>query len=387
MADIFLSCVEPDFERVALFVSCLEAEGYSVACVPAPADPDTDEKSPSILDEARCVVVFWSAASASHKRIRREAAFAQNLGLIVPVRLDDTPLPRRFERDQMSAMKSWTGDTDHPQWRLFLARVRALIGPPGLRRRPQIATEPSLPIEPGRARRLGSAVLAGALLVGVGSAGGYAVWNNWKTVSDEIAAAVADPAPEPAVTTDGEGLAAPADLAVDETVRTPQTAEEKLAKILAPVDPSKPLADPEPPFPLGGPEKPVPADANIAMLTTEGAGAAQGSDGFAQEGERRPAITRAGEPEDTDAVALAEVAVEDWSGALAATDWTNVRAGPGVSHAGIGILAPNQPIIVVGKVRGRNWYKVELPSGQEGFVFGGLLRDISGGGEAAAAAE
>lgn len=57
-----------------------------------------------------------------------------------------------------------------------------------------------------------------------------------------------------------------------------------------------------------------------------------------------------------------------------ATTRSNVRGGPGTDYVVVGGLAPDERVRALGKVDGRDWTYVSLPSGGVGYVYSSLLR-------------
>ncbi|HJP55019.1 MAG TPA: SUMF1/EgtB/PvdO family nonheme iron enzyme [Rhodospirillales bacterium] len=56
----------------------------------------------------------------------------------------------------------------------------------------------------------------------------------------------------------------------------------------------------------------------------------------------------------------------------------NIRKGPGTGHEKLRTLRKGGEVMVTGKVRGQNWYRVALSGGGSGFVFGNLIRNKTG---------
>ncbi len=60
----------------------------------------------------------------------------------------------------------------------------------------------------------------------------------------------------------------------------------------------------------------------------------------------------------------------------------NVRAAPTTNSHKIGFLRKNKKVRVIGNAAGGNWYRVQLSTGQVGFIYGKLLQETEGSGEA-----
>jgi uncharacterized protein YgiM (DUF1202 family) len=61
---------------------------------------------------------------------------------------------------------------------------------------------------------------------------------------------------------------------------------------------------------------------------------------------------------------------------------SNVRAAPTTNSHRIGLLTKGTRVRVFGAAAGRNWYRVQLVTGQVGFVYAGLLQREESTGEA-----
>ncbi len=70
--------------------------------------------------------------------------------------------------------------------------------------------------------------------------------------------------------------------------------------------------------------------------------------------------------------------VEEMDAAFVALRTANVRAEPTTQAARIGRLAPDDAVIVTGKVTDRGWYRIDL-KGEPAFVFGSLIARIDPG--------
>jgi TolA-binding protein len=69
------------------------------------------------------------------------------------------------------------------------------------------------------------------------------------------------------------------------------------------------------------------------------------------------------------------VKVKEIDASYVAVKPANVRAGPGTGHGKIGLIRPGQGVEVTGKVVGKDWYRVALANGKQGFIWGPLLSE------------
>ena len=128
LADVFLSYARDD-EAVARRVArALGNSGFEVwwdADLPAHrAYSDVIERN---LQDAKAVVVLWSATAAKSQWVRAEADFARNAGKLVQAQLDGTLPPMPFNQIQCADLKGWRGSASHAGWSKLKASVAALL--------------------------------------------------------------------------------------------------------------------------------------------------------------------------------------------------------------------------------------------------------------------
>ncbi len=125
---IFLSYAEEDMASARALAGLLENQGWSVFWDTHIVPGETWERViEQRLDNARCVVVLWSAASVESEWVRAEAAAAATRGILVPASLDGTTPPLRFRTIQTADLNDWTGDAGHPGFSRLIAGVRARV--------------------------------------------------------------------------------------------------------------------------------------------------------------------------------------------------------------------------------------------------------------------
>lgn len=99
--DVFLSYAREDLVAVQSLVREIEAEGLSVfwdrQIVPGQAWSDVLEAA---MNDARAVVVVWSAASVKSTWVKAEATEAMTRGKLVPLRIDNAAIPMPFGQVQ-----------------------------------------------------------------------------------------------------------------------------------------------------------------------------------------------------------------------------------------------------------------------------------------------
>jgi|JI6StandDraft_1071083.scaffolds.fasta_scaffold74431_2 hypothetical protein len=142
MADIFLSYNEKDREQARRVATLLAEVGWSVwwdRRIPA------GESWRSMLEEAlegmRCMIVLWTAHSIESDWVFEEASEGRRQDKLIPVMLEAVRPPPGFREIQAADLTGWDGTAEFEGWRLLLADLENMLGPPPAAI-PKIATPP-----------------------------------------------------------------------------------------------------------------------------------------------------------------------------------------------------------------------------------------------------
>jgi hypothetical protein len=120
MDDIFISYKREDRDRARLLARALESKGWSVWWdLNLRAGEHFDKVIGKALEDAKCVIVLWSSRSIQSQYVIDEASYALKLHKLVPVLLDDTEVPFRFQGLHMIQLKEWDGSDTLPFQRLI----------------------------------------------------------------------------------------------------------------------------------------------------------------------------------------------------------------------------------------------------------------------------
>jgi formylglycine-generating enzyme required for sulfatase activity len=131
MSDIFISYARQDRPRAETLARALEEHGWSVWWDwNIPAGKTFRQVIQAALDEARCVVVLWSARSITRKWVLEEASEGEQRGILVPVRIENVRPPLGFRSIQAADLIDWEGKPGAPAFRRLCADIEALIGAP-----------------------------------------------------------------------------------------------------------------------------------------------------------------------------------------------------------------------------------------------------------------
>lgn len=71
---------------------------------------------PSVLRNARCVIVLWSKDSVDSEWVLDEANVAKQRQVLAPARLDDVEIPFGFGRIHTAPLIGWTGAEASPEF-------------------------------------------------------------------------------------------------------------------------------------------------------------------------------------------------------------------------------------------------------------------------------
>ncbi len=128
VTNIFLSYNREDQALAKLFAEGFAALGFDVWWDNTlRAGEAYDEVTEAALRSAKAVVVLWSARSVMSRWVRAEATVALRNGTLVPCMIEACDRPIMFELTQTSDLSGWTGATDDPRWRAFVADVTAHV--------------------------------------------------------------------------------------------------------------------------------------------------------------------------------------------------------------------------------------------------------------------
>ena len=129
MGDVFLSYAREDRARAEQVAHGLEAAGVQVfwdnEIPPGQTWADYIEGK---LTQCRALIVLWSAESTKSQWVREEARMGRDKGVLIPAMIDNVQAPFGFGEVQAANLSSWTGDTNHPDWRRFVEAVRSAQG-------------------------------------------------------------------------------------------------------------------------------------------------------------------------------------------------------------------------------------------------------------------
>lgn len=129
MSDVFVSYARTDIAVARLVAQNLRSAGHSVWFdEEIPANRAYADVISEKLDEAKAVVVLWSADAALSHWVRSEANRAREKATLVQLRLDATRLPMPFDQIQCLDFQGWRGDPHSASWQRLCATIRELVG-------------------------------------------------------------------------------------------------------------------------------------------------------------------------------------------------------------------------------------------------------------------
>ncbi len=129
MPDVFVSYARPNEAEAAQVTAALRATGFDVwRDDQLPVHRAYGEIIEERLNEARAVVVLWSAEAARSEWVRSEANRAREGRKLVQLSIDGAPLPMPFDQIQCADLRGWSGDIEGAAWQKVLSSVTHLVG-------------------------------------------------------------------------------------------------------------------------------------------------------------------------------------------------------------------------------------------------------------------
>ena len=112
MSDIFISYSEEDRERTEALAAAFTEQGWSVFWDrTVPAGLTWREFIGKELDDARCVLVAWSATSVKSHWVLEEAGIGRTRKILIPVLFEAVQPPSGFAALQASDLSDYALDT------------------------------------------------------------------------------------------------------------------------------------------------------------------------------------------------------------------------------------------------------------------------------------
>jgi DNA-binding response OmpR family regulator len=129
--DLFISYSRQDSAVIKSLAAVLQRRGWSIWFDQnLQAGASFDRVIEQALTNARAVIVAWSKDSVNSDWVRAEAAFAQESGKLLPIRLDTAPLPLRFTHVHTLNFSKWDGSDGHHELQALVSDLSGLIGNP-----------------------------------------------------------------------------------------------------------------------------------------------------------------------------------------------------------------------------------------------------------------
>ena len=128
MADIFISYSSEDKTNVKVIAELFEQQGWTVWWDrQIPIGQRFDTVIEEELAKAHCVIVIWTKRSIASEWVKNEANEASQLGKLVPILLENVPLPLAFKRTEAALLMGWKGEPDHPELSLLFNAISQTI--------------------------------------------------------------------------------------------------------------------------------------------------------------------------------------------------------------------------------------------------------------------
>jgi len=130
MTDIFISYANEDRQVASYLAAKLyEEDGWDIFWDrKIEAGAEWNEEIQRALDNARCVIVLWSAASRKSFWVRGEAAESYEKDVYLPVRIDETDPPRLFRHVQAQSIVAWVEKRNDEEFERLRLAITSRIG-------------------------------------------------------------------------------------------------------------------------------------------------------------------------------------------------------------------------------------------------------------------
>lgn len=140
--DIFISYSRKDQRRLNLILRAMQRQNWAVwwdsEISPGARYDDEIERA---IRNASIVLVLWSANAVKSNWVRSEADLAQELGTLIPARLDAASVPLAFRLYQTIDLSDWKVIAQHQGFDSLLSIIAQRIGKPVIDRKPEISAE------------------------------------------------------------------------------------------------------------------------------------------------------------------------------------------------------------------------------------------------------
>jgi TIR domain-containing protein len=129
MSDVYISYSRQESPRAQQLARALERAGFSVWWDRQISAGATWASSiERALDEARCVVVLWSANSVKSDWVIDEAAYAREEGKLIQVVVDNVEPPLAFRRYHTLPLTDLTGEVKDTELERLIDAISGKIG-------------------------------------------------------------------------------------------------------------------------------------------------------------------------------------------------------------------------------------------------------------------
>jgi formylglycine-generating enzyme required for sulfatase activity len=131
MTDIFISYAREDRSRVEPLAHALKDQGWSVWWDKRIAVGQLFEKIiEEALDDAKCIIVIWSAKSVNSEWVRTEAAEGLRRRILAPVFIEEANPPLRYRQLQTVSLVGWDGSTSHSGFKQLIQDLNSILSIP-----------------------------------------------------------------------------------------------------------------------------------------------------------------------------------------------------------------------------------------------------------------
>ncbi len=142
MSDIFISYAKSDKKIAKILAEVFEKQGWSVWWDPKiPPGKSWPEVIEEALSTTKCVVALWSKASKESKWVKKEARYADQRSILIPVLIENVEVPFEFDHLQAAQLLDWKEEISPPEVNKLIGSITTILGHPRVEKKKSTAIE------------------------------------------------------------------------------------------------------------------------------------------------------------------------------------------------------------------------------------------------------
>ena len=131
MADVFVSYASANRDHARRLADFVDSQGWTIWWDrDIPIGASFQSAIASALCSARCVSVIWSHTSVASNWVLEEAEEGKKRNILLPIKIDDAPIPIGFRLIQAADLIGWHGERNHPGVTTLMQSIGSVLGAP-----------------------------------------------------------------------------------------------------------------------------------------------------------------------------------------------------------------------------------------------------------------